>query len=104
MQKQLTLTKEQIGEIRNKAKKKMDDEFASQLEQNIQVDELLAGTDNETQGKELRKLLILAGIDLESELSNPEAVQIIQQVLKNFDPTKIEDQDDAVFDATMNHF
>jgi len=56
----------------------MDDEFSSQLEANIQVDELLAGTDIETQGKELRKLLILAGLDLETDLSNPEAVQIIQ--------------------------
>ena len=54
------------------------------------------GTDIEQQSKELRKLLICVGIDLENDLSNPEVMQIITNVLKNFDPTKHEESADAV--------
>ena len=56
------------------------------MSQTIQVDKLLKGQDIEAQAKELRKLLILAGMDVESDMSNPEVLEIIRTVLQNFDP------------------
>ena len=69
----------------------MDDEFSSQLADTIQVDELLSGTNIEAQAKELRKLLIVAGLDVERDMSNPEVMQLVHNVLQNFDPNKEED-------------
>ena len=66
----------------------MDAEFAEQLAESIDVDEILTGSDIEVQAKELRKLLIVAGLDVESDMSNPELMEVINNVLKNFDPTK----------------
>ena len=37
-------------------------------------------------------------------MSNAEFMEIITKVLSNFDPTKTEDQDAAVFASTFNHF
>ena len=56
------------------------------MSQTIQVEKLLKGQDIEAQAKELRKLLILAGMDVESDMSNPEVLEIIRTVLQNFDP------------------
>ena len=39
----------------------------------------------------MRKLLIIAGIDVETDMSNPEVMDIISTVLKNFNPMKEED-------------
>lgn len=47
VQKKLTMTTQEVETIKTNAKSKMDDEFSDQLEQNIKVDELLAGTDIE---------------------------------------------------------
>lgn len=47
VQKKLVKTTAETESIRSNAKSKMDDEFSNQLEQNIKVDELLAGTDIE---------------------------------------------------------
>ena len=65
---------------------------------------MLKGQDIEAQAKELRKLLIVAGIDVESDMSNPEVLDIIKNVLQNFDPLKEDDQEAAVFATTFNHF
>ena len=45
------------------------------------MEKLLKGQDIEAQAKELRKLLIVAGIDVESDMSNPEVLEIIKTVL-----------------------
>lgn len=37
-------------------------------------------------------------------MSNPEIMSIINTVLQNFDPTKEDDQEAAVFASTFNHF
>jgi len=100
----LTLTKQQIIDIHTQAKKTLDDDFAAQLNESIQIDKLLRGTDMETQAKELRKLLIVAGVDVETDISNPEVMGIIGEVLKNFNPMVPEDQDEAVFDTAFRHF
>ena len=65
---------------------------------------MLKGQDIEAQAKELRKLLIVAGIDVESDMSNPEVLDIIKNVLQNFDPLNEDDQEAAVFATTFNHF
>ena len=82
----LNLTNKQVTDVHNQAKKKLDDEFSKQLSESIQVDKLLRGTDIETQAKELRKLLIVAGMDVETDMSNPEVMDIISNVLSNFNP------------------
>ena len=46
----------------------------------------------------------MAGIDVESDMSNPEVLDIIKNVLQNFDPLKEDDQEAAVFATTFNHF
>ena len=68
----------------------MADEFSTQLEKAVGVDVLLDGSEIEDQAKELRKLLIVSGIDLESDLSNPEIMDIISKTLKNFDVSHVD--------------
>ena len=104
LKEKLTLTKQQLTDIKTNAKNKMDQEFADQLAESINVDEILTGTDIEIQAKELRKLLIVAGLDIENDMSNPEIMSIINNVLKTFDPTKDEDKEGALFAANFNHF
>lgn len=43
-------------------------------------------------------------MDVETDVSNPEVMDIISQVLQNFNPLKEEEQDSAVFAATFKHF
>jgi len=46
----------------------------------------------------------VAGLDIENDMSNPEIMSIINNVLKTFDPTKDEDKEGALFAANFNHF
>ena len=57
------------------------------------------GADAERQASELRKILILAGMDVDVDLKNPEMMKTVQEVLANFDPTAPLPEDDAVFSA-----
>ena len=58
--------------------------------------------DTAVQAKELRKLLLLAGMDLTTDLESPEIMSIIQDVVKNHDLNDEQDQDAAVFAMNFN--
>ena len=75
----------------------MDNEFQAMMAE-------LTEREIDNQARELRKLLMLAGMDLESELPEPELMQIIKVVLKNFDPTEFGDEEGAIFVTTSARF
>ena len=52
----------------------------------------------------MRKILILAGMKVETELSNPETVKLIQDVLRDFDPNKKMDEDEMMFSSRLAIF
>ena len=76
----LQLSKDKIKEIRSQARTLMDRVLNIEIEDTVDKDELLNGNDVSKQAEELRKILILAGLDV-SELSNPKTVEIITGVL-----------------------
>ena len=62
--------KDRIKELREQARVLMDRVLNIKLEDTVDKDVLLNGNDSQKQAEELRKILILAGLDV-SELSNP---------------------------------
>ena len=96
LSKKLFLTKAQTTELADKATE-MDRAFEGMMAE-------LAERELENQARELRKLLMLAGMDLESELAEPEVMEIIKAVLKNFDPAEFGDEEGAMFVATSARF
>ena len=54
--------------------------------------------------QDLRKILILAGLKVETELSDPETVALIAKVIENFDPNKAIDEDAALFSSRFVSF
>ena len=76
----LQLSKDKIKEIRSQARTLMDRVLNIEIEDTVDKDELLNRNDVSKQAEELRKILILAGLDV-SELSNPKTVEIITGVL-----------------------
>lgn len=91
------MSKDRIKELREQARVLMDRVLNIKLEDTVDKDVLLNGNDSQKQAEELRKILILAGLDV-SELSNPETVKIITGVLENFDPTAF-NEEEFVFNA-----
>ena len=53
------------------------------------------------QANELRKVLILAGMKVETELQDKDTVQLISDILQNFDPKESIEEDEALFCARM---
>lgn len=47
----------------------------------------------------MKKVLMLAGIDMARDLKDPEKWEIVQDVLKNFDPNQEVSEDDLIFSA-----
>ena len=80
----------------------MDRVLNIEIEDTVDKDELLNGSDVAKQAEELRKILILAGLDV-SELSNPKTVEVITGVLQDFDPTSF-DEEEFVFNAKAEDF
>ena len=54
------------------------------MEQSVETETLAVG-DPAQQAKELRKLLVLAGLDLTNELENPEFQKVVQNIVSNYD-------------------
>ena len=65
------------------------------------MNELLQGQDVDRQANELRKVLILAGMKVETELQDKDTVQLISDILQNFDPKESIEEDEALFCARM---
>ena len=49
-------------------------------------------------------MLILAGLRLETDLKDPETVQLITEVLENFDPNQSMNEDEAMFSSRFHDF
>ena len=80
----------------------MENDFQSQIAEAIDAGALFNEKNKERQATELRKLLIVAGLNVEEDLANPEIMSTIMRVLEDFDPNagNIEDkQDEAMFEA-----
>ncbi len=90
--------------LKQYAQRLQAEEYERQLADSISVNDLLVGTDVEKQASELRKILILAGMDVDVDLQNPEMMKSVQEVLANFDPSVPLPEDDAVFSAQMMRF
>ena len=73
LHKKLILTKDDIQDLKLKANR-MDEEFQTMMAE-------LAERELEKQAAELRKLLMMAGMELESDLSEPEVMEVIKVVL-----------------------
>ena len=97
----LTVDGQDLKAIKDHCRKQMDEEFADQFSEAINVADLLSGQDLDKQAQEMRKILILAGMKVETELSNPETVKLIQDVLRNFDPNKQLDEDEMMFSSRL---
>ena len=52
----------------------------------------------------MRKILILAGLRVDTELRDPETVALISKVLEEFDPHSVIDEDEAMFSSRFNDF
>jgi|LakMenEpi03Aug12_release.lakeMendotaPanAssembly.Ray.scaffolds.fasta_scaffold426835_1 hypothetical protein len=64
----------------------MEEDFHEQIAEVINADQLYNEKEKDKQAIELRKLLIIAGLNVEEDLADPEIRAIIQHVLENFDP------------------
>ena len=78
-------------------------ELARQMADAVDLDQLLGGENYENQAKELRKILILAGIDVENELANTEVQELLSDVLQNFDPKQALGEEEAIFATQMRY-
>ena len=75
-----------------------------QLDQKIDCFNILSGQDEDKRAQDLRKLLILAGIKVETELADPETVALIQKVLDDFSKTPHVDDDELLFASRLADF
>ena len=100
----LTINSVDLGAIKDHCQKELDQEYQAQLAEAISVTDLLSGQDQNKQAQELRKVLILAGLKVETELADPETVKLIAGVIAKFDPKKSIDEDDFLFESRFEVF
>jgi len=55
----------------------MSNEGMQEIGQNIDCDNLISGQNAEQQAEDLRKVLILAGLKVDTELNDPETMELI---------------------------
>ena len=63
------------------------------MAESIEAEVLFNGLEMEKQAAELRKLLIVAGLNVEKDLADKEIMDIVSGVIQNFDPCKKIDED-----------
>ena len=83
---------------------KQQEEQEEELAGQIDCYNILSGQDQDKRAQDLRKILILAGLRVETDLSDPDTVKLIQTVLENFNPDEKMDEDEAMFSARFNAF
>ena len=49
-------------------------------------------------------MLILAGLNVERDLADPEIMEVVGKVLENFDPEKGINENEAIFEAQFQMF
>lgn len=59
----------------------MEEDFQNQINDAIDAGALFNDNEKEKQAIELRKLLIVAGLNVEQDLADPEIMEIIQKCL-----------------------
>lgn len=62
----------------------MRETIAKQIAQEVDIDKIFEGDDEEKRAKELHKVLILAGFDVDVDLADNGTVNLIEEVLTNF--------------------
>ena len=82
----------------------MEEDFQHQIDEAIDAGALFNENEKEKQAIELRKLLIVAGLNVEQDLADPEIMEIIQKVLEDFDPSRRVDEDEAIFESQFAMF
>ena len=63
------------------ANKRLEQDFESQLAESISAEVLFNGQEMEKQAAELRKLLIVAGLNVEKDLKDAEIMDIVSNVI-----------------------
>ena len=95
---------DRIDQVKASVVAKLKNEQEAQLGEQIDCFNLLSGQDEDRRAQDLRKVLILAGMKVEIELSDPETVRLISEVLENFDPNARIDEDEAMFSSRLVDF
>lgn len=80
-QKRLKLNKESLVK---ESTRQMRATFAKQIAREVDIDSIFTGNDEERRAKELHKVLILAGFDVDVDLADNGTVNLIEEVLQNF--------------------
>jgi len=63
--------------VRLNAIEEMSNEGMQEIGQNIDCENLISGQNAEQQAEDLRKVLILAGLKVDTELNDPETMELI---------------------------
>lgn len=82
----------------------MNNKKIAELSTQVDCANLLSGQDPDKQAQDMRKVLILAGLKVDTELNDPETIELIQQVLEGVDPESRIDEDEAMFACRYNEF
>jgi hypothetical protein len=67
----------------------------------INYDKLFNNQDQNAQVFELKKVLLLAGIDITTDLYDPDIMRAIQEVLSRFDPSSDSIEQDLVLQSRI---
>lgn len=81
MQLQLKVGYKRMDALKEQSVKEMENDFQSQIAEAIDAGALFNEKNKERQATELRKLLIVAGLNVEQDLANPEIMSTIMRVL-----------------------
>ena len=98
------MTPIQMEALRQNAVEEMNKDAMSELAEHIDCQNLLSGQDSQRQAEDLRKVLMLAGLKVDTELDDPETMALISEVLDGLDPEKQIDEDEAMFACRFNEF
>ena len=104
IQNQLRVDKPNFEAFKAQVLAKQQEEQEEELAGQIDCYNILSGQDQDKRAQDLRKILILAGLRVETDLNDPATVQLIQTVLQNFNPDEQMDEDEAMFSARFNDF
>ena len=81
LQLQLKVGYKRMDALKEQSVKEMENDFQSQIAEAIDAGALFNEKNKERQATELRKLLIVAGLNVEQDLANPEIMSTIMRVL-----------------------
>lgn len=101
------LSQYSVRELEKEAAKMATHRFESEIAKEIDLSLILGGGDEEDmelRARELRKILILAGFDVDVDLADQDTMNLITDVLQNFEKESSFKTDEAIFSAKLLQF